>query len=445
MPDRGWAAVDSLTATDVRLAENGAGIRLSCRLEAGGLDLPRTFWIDLPAGLASASSASGDPFLPPLLLVAMRHRRRLVIESHVSAALLDALPRLMAIYAQRADTSNPFAPVDVVATPACRFARGTHAGAFFSGGVDSFYTLLRNRARYSRTDSRSISHLILVHGWDFPLGRADFFETVRAEAQAVADQLERTLVCTRTNVRQVVEGIDWGNHAYGAGLASIGLALASLLHTVFIPGGVAILDPHQGPIGAHPGLDPLWSTERLELVHDAAEITRSEKIRSIAHSPLALQVLRVCWESNGEAYNCGRCAKCLTTMVELELVGALRRAGRLPHAVEPASVAALTLPAGRIRSTRWAMLLERLRREGGRPELIEAIDTALRAGSSTTPRAEQPDRRPARGPAAMGLSRNHIAALDRRVLGGTGRALYRGIRRLLGRGSAGKGGRGEPI
>ena len=144
-----------------------------------------------------------------------------------------------------------------------------------------------------------------------------------------------------------------GDHAYGAGLASIGLSLASLFHTVFIAGGVALLDPHQGPIGAHPGIDPLWSTERLELVHDGAEVTRRDKIRFIAATPLALEVLRVCWESEGDTYNCGRCAKCLTAMVELELIGALVRARRFPDVVEPASVAALTLPPGRIRSARW--------------------------------------------------------------------------------------------
>ena len=130
------------------MSESGSDVRLSCRLEAPGLDLPPTFWIDLPSDLAPAISASGDPFLPPLLLVAMRHRRRLVMESHVSAALLDAIPRLMTIFEQRADTANPFTQVEVVATPACRFERGPHAGLFFSGGVDSFYTLLRNVARY---------------------------------------------------------------------------------------------------------------------------------------------------------------------------------------------------------------------------------------------------------------------------------------------------------
>jgi hypothetical protein len=429
VPDRGRAAAGSLIVTDVRVTESGPGVRLSCRLEADDLGLPPTFWIDLPPELAPTVSASGDPFLPPLLLVAMRHRRRLVIESHVSAALLDAVPRLMMIYAQRADAGNPFAPVDVVATPACRWERGAHAGAFFSGGVDSFYTLLRNNARYPRADSRSISHLILVHGWDFPLERADFFDTVRREAQRVADELERTLVWTRTNVRQVVGGIDWGNHAYGAGLASIGLSLAWFFHTVFIPGGVAILDPHHGPTGAHPGLDPLWSTERLELVHDGAETTRSDKIRAIAATPLALEVLRVCWESEGETYNCGRCAKCLTTMVELELIGALARAKRLPDVVEPTIVAGLVLPPGRIRSTRWAMLLERLRREGGRPELITAIETALRAGMVS--RAMRLDRSLSRGLIRIGLSRDRIAALDRRVMAGAGRALYRRILGLL--------------
>jgi hypothetical protein len=99
--------------------------------------------------------------------------------------------------------------------------------------------------------------------------------------------------------------------------------------------------------------------------------------------------------------------------------------------VEPAFVAALSLPPGRIRSTRWEMLLERLRREGGRPELITAIETALREGSYMASRSGRLDRSLSRGLTRIGLSPERMVALDRRALAGAGHALYRRIRRLL--------------
>ena len=74
---------------------------------------------------------------------------------------------------------------------------------------------------------------------------------------------------------------------------------------------------------SHPALDPLWSTEAVEVVHDGAETRRVDKVAALAASPLALRYLRVCWENRGGAYNCGRCGKCMRTMVDLDLAGAL--------------------------------------------------------------------------------------------------------------------------
>ena len=37
----------------------------------------------------------------------------------------------------------------------------------------------------------------------------------------------------------------------------------------------------------------------------------------------------------GPEYNCGRCAKCLPTMIDLMLAGALHRCRTLPHDIDP--------------------------------------------------------------------------------------------------------------
>ena len=79
------------------------------------------------------------------------------------------------------------------------------------------------------------------------------------------------------------------------------------------------------PWGSHPLLDPLWSTEDIEFTHDGCEALRSAKIKAIARAPLALSTLRVCWANEQAEYNCGRCEKCLRTMIALHVVGALDR------------------------------------------------------------------------------------------------------------------------
>jgi hypothetical protein len=82
------------------------------------------------------------------------------------------------------------------------------------------------------------------------------------------------------------------------------------------------------PRGSHPQLDPLWSTERVEVVHDYAELDRAGKLAAIVRDrPGLLEHLHVCFTPDS-AENCGRCAKCLLTMACLQAAGA----GGLPSA-----------------------------------------------------------------------------------------------------------------
>src|SRR5205085_6312252 len=74
------------------------------------------------------------------------------------------------------------------------------------------------------------------------------------------------------------------------------------------------------PWGSHPMLDPLWSTERTTIVHDADAVSRAEKFAFLAERPRALANLKVCFEADSE-YNCGVCEKCMLTMVGLRAAG----------------------------------------------------------------------------------------------------------------------------
>ena len=56
---------------------------------------------------------------------------------------------------------------------------------------------------------------------------------------------------------------------------------------------------------------------RLGRIHDGAEARRCDKLRRLAESAPALKGLRVCWQDAG--FNCGRCEKCLRTMIALHL------------------------------------------------------------------------------------------------------------------------------
>ena len=69
------------------------------------------------------------------------------------------------------------------------------------------------------------------------------------------------------------------------------------------------------------------------------------KVRKIASYPLALQNLRVCTDIIPE-YNCGKCEKCLRTMIALEIVGALGSCSTLPQAIDLDRLRKMPLRAG---------------------------------------------------------------------------------------------------
>jgi len=202
---------------------------------------------------------------------------------------------------------------------------------FFSAGVDSSYSLLKHR--------HEIDRLILVHGFDIPLEDQAFFDQVRAVAEEVAAAFGKRLIVARTNLRKQPECCNW-ELRHGAALASVAHALAPNHSAVY----VASSHPYRdiGIWGSSPILDPLWSSESVEIVHDGADLGRVEKLRSLSEHPELIRRLRVCWQNSGR-YNCGRCQKCLRTMIVLSAFHSLQHAPFGTSSVDPAEVRRLEL------------------------------------------------------------------------------------------------------
>jgi hypothetical protein len=417
---------DSIVASDVRLERDDRGIVLSCRVRGAADPVPSTLWLRLPEDASSGASPLGDPFLAVLVPAAMSQRKRLVIEADVSADLLHGCVQVMRVYKTWSDRrGDGLTPVDVEApgTPSRR--EGTRSGAFFSGGVDSFYTVLRNEQRHSAGDAGRITELLLVHGFDIALDREELFETTCRHLRAAADALDKRLTVVRTNVRAAVRGVDWVRYGHGPVLAAVGLALSRRFRTLHVAAGRPFTRLEW--IASHPGLLPWWSTAAIDFVYDGGEADRLEKVRFIARSPVALRFLRVCWENRDGAYNCGRCEKCLRTMVELEACGALSAAEQFPRRVDPAAIQALALP--RHLWDYWSELLPEL--EGGRPdaaELAAAIKTRLAREVWLTSWLGGLDSRVSKVLSRVGLSARRVKAIDQSLLGGRGLALFQSVR-----------------
>ncbi|MGH3147882.1 MAG: hypothetical protein ACRDTR_18995, partial [Rubrobacter sp.] len=144
------------------------------------------------------------------------------------------------------------------------------------------------------------------------------------------------------------------------------------------------------PRGTHPMLDPLWSTELTTIVHDGCEMTRVEKVAYISEHETAMKWLRVCFRNPDGAYNCGRCKKCLYTMIALRIAGALERCETLPSDLDPEEISNLHLAGTRLLVGQNLRALERL---GTEPELAQAVARSLAASEEADPEYEREELR----------------------------------------------------
>jgi hypothetical protein len=249
-------------------------------------------------------------------------------------------------------------------------------GLFFSLGVDSCYSLWKNVTQHP-ADDQSLTHLISVLGFDVYLWESERYPPILASAQRVARELNKTVLSVSTNLREVGDRlVDWPLIHHGAGLASVVLAAGPVFSRALIAASGTYAELHV--CGTHPLLDPLWSTENVTFLHDGLEADRLQKIRAIARSPLLLDTVRVCIADDAPgAYNCGRCEKCLRTMVGLHIAGALDRAGAFPNNLNLDLLRNLHLKY-RTQLAYWQQLVRHLGDSARDREIKQAITGALR-------------------------------------------------------------------
>jgi hypothetical protein len=210
-------------------------------------------------------------------------------------------------------------------SPAPRAASERNA-SFFSGGIDSLFTLTRHSEKFRRDATRLREDDIQLALHVFHTGQLNQIRR-NAVAEAVlgkgAASLGASLVPVFSNIMSFDD--EWTqNYArvtHGSGLASIARLVSANLSACLIASSHTYGQLH--PWGSSPVVDPLFSGRDLAILHDGSVFTRFEKTEYITMSPEALSALNVCdrlIEERGYV-NCSKCQKCLRTMTALDLCG----------------------------------------------------------------------------------------------------------------------------
>lgn len=301
--------------------------RVDCKiLGLDGFEL----WYRFPKEVYPHIRISANPFVPALVLPSMYAGENLRIEGVVSQKLLEGAARVIEIYRMWHDDLKR---IKIEAEDATKIIMpGPNTASFFSGGVDSFYTLLKNK-NSQHADSERISHLIFVHGFDISLEETELFGSILTRIENVCNSHGKKLLVVATNVRRLIEDVCVWSMYHGSAMAGVALCLENFAGKVYIPADRSFR--HIMPHGSHPLTDPLWSSESVEIVFDGAEVSRIEKIKlQLANDPAAMSNLRVCFENRDGKYNCGECEKCIRTKLNLKAAGGLEICGTLDNNID---------------------------------------------------------------------------------------------------------------
>lgn len=269
-------------------------------------------WFRVPSQYHSLITSSCDPLVVATLLLAMSRSTDIKVHGTVSPSLLRNLTEFQAAWSSW--RPKLYHPIEITAeTEQEQFnpEAGDQAIAAFSGGVDSSFTVWRHRQNRCGRRQCNLEAGLVVHGFDIPLDKQQAFDNATKKAEPILSSLDMKLIPMSTNIRQLA--LNWED-IFGTAAASC----LMLLQRGYAAGLIASSFPYQAlsfPYGSNPITDSLLSSNTFPIIHDGAEFTRIEKIRELTSWTEAKQNLRVCWQGKEPDKNCGKCEKCIRTIL----------------------------------------------------------------------------------------------------------------------------------
>ncbi|MDP2809181.1 MAG: hypothetical protein Q8O34_03440, partial [Rhodocyclaceae bacterium] len=256
--------------------------------------------------------------------------------------------------------------------------------AFFSGGIDSYFTIARRMP--GNPDGipavGKLDDLITVWGFDIGVHDEAQFQPLAQSLRKNAATMAFNHIVVRTNLREpnTVFRTHWGPLTFGVGLAFIGLLMEARLDELVL--GSSYSYGSLVPWGSHPMLDPLFSSSAMRIVHDGACHSRFQKTAVVAKLPLEIVSLHVCQaQLDG---NCSECEKCFRTMLALDILGQRERFSQYfdwnRYNIDRIQTIIISA-GGRVFYEELLLAAQ----TGGRPDIAHALDHAFKRSRALSP------------------------------------------------------------
>lgn len=362
-----------------RVSAGQGGVTVAARVEAEqpGAGWPDELWFTFAPRFAAFVSTGADGFAAALLPLAMHRRERLVVRGDLSPRLAHGLRE----YQRYQSTWKPdfFAESKLSWDELRPREDGASAvGTAFSGGVDSFHTLLTHLGDGEVLAPYRISHCLMINGFDADTDLEDggHFARLQRLYEPVMERHGLELVVVRTNLLEF-HGPEIQKQSFAAFVTAPALVLGGLFARFYVPSSYRFTSLGSFPDGSHPMFDHLLATEAMETIHDGGHLSRIEKTVALSSWPESYDLLRVCSAPTGvqadraAVANCCTCEKCVRTMATLEVAGALERYRCFPRPLSGRNIRRLNywFPGTRV----FAHELIDFARRAGRRDIVRSL------------------------------------------------------------------------
>ena len=354
--------------------------RIILEAEVGCTDRPsQILRFSVPGSYADWLTDLSDPFLIATIFDAMENGADIVVKGAVDSVLLSNLERFQDVWRCLKPDKYKSISIECEKEVNDRYRDPERiAIAAFTGGVDSAFTVHSHTSGLSGRNTRKIRAGLFVHGFDIPLSDIEAFDRAQARVRVTLEERDIELLTITSNCKDLFP--DW-NFTHATGIAAC-LALFSGKFAAGLIGSTYSYSSIGMNWGSNALTDPMLSSGSFEIVHDAGGWTRPAKLGALVDWNTAYDSLRVCWKAERKDENCGRCDKCILTLLAIDNL-ALPTPSSFPASLTSEVLQGMESPS---QEALWAfkMIRDRQQKRPVRKHYFEALDGLVRRAESQT-------------------------------------------------------------